>query len=710
MTLKYGAVLILLALFASPPLASQIHWESLSAPDWWESYKHLADDEFVMATADSMYLSRDAGRSWSTIALPAVQGDIVEWDWIRGGRGLLLYVDAQAVHQVTLAWTDDFGASWDVRSFPQTERLAVHPQAAFTSVCRMSDSLMFCTIQNRLFRSTDRGGNFQELGSPMIPYKTIRFGPNSAWLVGSLAGRLGVSTDAGMSWSDRALPDSVHRVSVDFSERTVVTGALHPNSVFASAPGGSDLLRIPVPDDAYMVTVAPDKTTFVAVDDDRYWLFVRSDWSGTQRVYVTTDGGAHWTWHAADRHVMDAWPLSDNEALVIGDDAELYRMSFPADVPFVVAAQDLSTRQSLYVVVTWTDPGGGVYTDAIIERSAADSIWVHAATVTAPDRFYIDRDLPSTAALRYRVTMNSSTGSFRQYSDAVTPERGKYLDLSRTIIPDGGATLRYRHRRVSTIGSVVQYDSTVEVLYTFQQPVDSTRWIRVQGIGKRIVHTGGGYVESVDRILEYRGEQARFSYSHAGGIATFGYQGLDRVLEFRNSGDALLGSVEPPFPVFAPSTLLSDPDSDTVRFVSSGATIFGEGPTFRITAAYGAGITAAFGITRSRSVVVYDTLTLLEAVSAIQETSLPTRVQILQNHPNPFAASTTIRFILPSAAHVRLSIHDQLGREVAVPVDAMREAGEHTLRFDAGNLRTGMYLCRLQTNAGSHSVIMVRVR
>ncbi|HSQ76525.1 MAG TPA: T9SS type A sorting domain-containing protein, partial [Bacteroidota bacterium] len=66
-----------------------------------------------------------------------------------------------------------------------------------------------------------------------------------------------------------------------------------------------------------------------------------------------------------------------------------------------------------------------------------------------------------------------------------------------------------------------------------------------------------------------------------------------------------------------------------------------------------------------------------------------------QNYPNPFNPSTTIRYELPEASTVRLSVVDVLGHEVSVLVNERREAGVHEVRFDAAGLPSGIYFCRL---------------
>jgi hypothetical protein len=81
-----------------------------------------------------------------------------------------------------------------------------------------------------------------------------------------------------------------------------------------------------------------------------------------------------------------------------------------------------------------------------------------------------------------------------------------------------------------------------------------------------------------------------------------------------------------------------------------------------------------------------------------------------QNFPNPFNPATTIRFSLPSRTRVTLKIFDLLGREMSTLVDADRDAGVHTERFDAGALPSGTYLCRLVSMSHTEVRKMVLVK
>ena len=84
------------------------------------------------------------------------------------------------------------------------------------------------------------------------------------------------------------------------------------------------------------------------------------------------------------------------------------------------------------------------------------------------------------------------------------------------------------------------------------------------------------------------------------------------------------------------------------------------------------------------------------AVSQEEQQAMPRSYALVRNFPNPFPASTTIRYTVPVAAHVRLTIYDRLGREIATLVNSPQGAGAYQVRWEPDDLPAGLYLCRLQ--------------
>lgn len=91
----------------------------------------------------------------------------------------------------------------------------------------------------------------------------------------------------------------------------------------------------------------------------------------------------------------------------------------------------------------------------------------------------------------------------------------------------------------------------------------------------------------------------------------------------------------------------------------------------------------------------------LDAVTGVQNmiTDLPDQYALYPNYPNPFNPSTTIHFTLPKSSKVTLEIYNLLGHKITTLInDADYNRGLHSIKFEANELSSGVYLYKLQAN------------
>jgi hypothetical protein len=93
----------------------------------------------------------------------------------------------------------------------------------------------------------------------------------------------------------------------------------------------------------------------------------------------------------------------------------------------------------------------------------------------------------------------------------------------------------------------------------------------------------------------------------------------------------------------------------------------------------------------------------------------PIALALAPNAPNPFSGRTRLRFAVPKAGAVKLSVYDVTGRLVADLVDGVLPAGNHTADWDgrdrAGRrVASGVYLARIEAGGETRTREMVRLK
>jgi len=84
--------------------------------------------------------------------------------------------------------------------------------------------------------------------------------------------------------------------------------------------------------------------------------------------------------------------------------------------------------------------------------------------------------------------------------------------------------------------------------------------------------------------------------------------------------------------------------------------------------------------------------------TSVQELSgsIPEGFYLGTNYPNPFNASTTIRYTLPKPSHITIDIHSILGQKVETLLDINQQAGFYQVTWNAENRPSGVYFYKIQ--------------
>jgi photosystem II stability/assembly factor-like uncharacterized protein len=87
----------------------------------------------------------------------------------------------------------------------------------------------------------------------------------------------------------------------------------------------------------------------------------------------------------------------------------------------------------------------------------------------------------------------------------------------------------------------------------------------------------------------------------------------------------------------------------------------------------------------------------------------PQSFALVQNFPNPFNPTTTIRYALPKPAHVSMMVYNSLGQGVSTLVEEYKEAGYYQVQWSA-DVPSGVYFYRLQAGeyVGAKKMLLLK--
>jgi hypothetical protein len=102
--------------------------------------------------------------------------------------------------------------------------------------------------------------------------------------------------------------------------------------------------------------------------------------------------------------------------------------------------------------------------------------------------------------------------------------------------------------------------------------------------------------------------------------------------------------------------------------------------------------------------------------ASLADELIPDDFALERNYPNPFNPTTNIKFAMPKAGNVKLTIYNMLGQKVRTLVSNKMEAGRYNVQWNARNdygarVASGLYFYKMQVNGkhiGSRKMILMK--
>ena len=86
------------------------------------------------------------------------------------------------------------------------------------------------------------------------------------------------------------------------------------------------------------------------------------------------------------------------------------------------------------------------------------------------------------------------------------------------------------------------------------------------------------------------------------------------------------------------------------------------------------------------------------------------KFELSQNFPNPFNPSTQISYSIEKKGLVTLKVYDVAGKEVASLINEVQNEGAYSVSFNGGNIPSGIYYYKLESNGNTDVKKMMLVK
>ena len=91
-------------------------------------------------------------------------------------------------------------------------------------------------------------------------------------------------------------------------------------------------------------------------------------------------------------------------------------------------------------------------------------------------------------------------------------------------------------------------------------------------------------------------------------------------------------------------------------------------------------------------------------------TTIPIEFKLEQNYPNPFNPETTIKYSVPKAGLVKISVYDLNGKLINLVTEGYHTIGNYTETVNLSDFSSGAYIYELSTDEITISGKMVLIK
>jgi hypothetical protein len=386
------------------------------------------------------------------------------------------------------------------------------------------------------------------------------------------------------------------------------------------------------------------------------------------------------------------------------------------------AVQQISDGGYVVAGVTYSfvAEGGDVYLVRL--DNAGDTLWTHTYGQALYDGAI---DIDTTSDGGFILAGWSSEGGPQQMY-LVKTDRGGVAEWSRTY---GGIYYArvFSVRQTSDGGYILAGESEnsgggdMDIYIVKTDASGDTTWTRTyptpgnQSLESVRQTLDGGYILAGYMTIAGQSRMYLLKTNAAGDTLwtkIFGaaFRVAHSVAQTSDGGYLVVGDATGPDNSRDVSVVKTDSNGDTVWTRTYGGPLQDSGKDIALTYDGGAAVVGYWG--------EYDTpasdfylVRLSSVTSDVEQHFIPHPLSfVLSSYPNPFNASTTLSYALDRTGAVDLVVYNLLGERTATLVNGIREAGAHSVIWNAEDYPSGVYFAKLKAGQNVRTVKVVLVK